>query len=96
MPYSCTSAAAVSSCVDSGLLAHSASSAPPACSARMRLAVSVVTCMQAAIRTPSNGRSFSNRSRIWRSTGIERSAHSMRALPCAARDGSAMSWRGRS
>ena len=60
----------------------------------MRLAVSVVTCMHAAIREPSNGRSFANRSRIWRSTGIARSAHSIRALPCAASDGSAMSCRG--
>ena len=44
MPYSATSAAAVSSCVLSGLLAHSDTSAPPSLSASARLAVSVVTC----------------------------------------------------
>ena len=37
--------------------------APPARSARMRLAVSAVTCRQAATRTPSSGRSAPNRSR---------------------------------
>ena len=37
-----------------------------------------------------------NRSRIWRSTGIERSAHSIRALPCAASERSATSCLGSS
>ena len=46
----------MSSWVDSGLLAHSATFAPEATSARMRFAVSVVTCMQAPMRTPSSGR----------------------------------------
>ena len=81
----------MSSWVDSGLDAHRNSSAPPAFSARIRFAVSVVTCMQAASLTPSNGRSFSKRSRICRSTGMERSAHSIRALPCAASERSATS-----
>src|SRR4051812_17594669 len=51
--------------------------------------------MHAAMRTPSNGRSFAKRSRIWRSTGMERSDHSIRAFPRAARDASAIAWRGR-
>ena len=43
----------MSSWVDSGLEAQSVTSAPEATSARMRFAVSVVTCMQAPMRTPS-------------------------------------------
>ena len=50
MPYSSTSAAATSSCVDSGLEAQMTTSAPPACSVRIRFAVSVVTCRQAETR----------------------------------------------
>ena len=45
-------AAATSSWVESGLEAQSAGSAPPALSVRARLAVSAVTCRQAARRTP--------------------------------------------
>ena len=47
------SAAATSSFVESGLLAASATSAPPAASVRIRLAVSVVTWRQAAMRRPA-------------------------------------------
>src|SRR5438874_7281243 len=36
----------------------------------------------------SRGRSRANRSRSWRSTGMERSAHSVRRRPSAARPGS--------
>ena len=50
MSYSSTSAAATSSCVESGFDAHSTTSAPPAFSVRMRFAVSVVTCRHAAMR----------------------------------------------
>src|SRR5690242_2985646 len=65
MPYSATSAAATSSCVESGLLAASVTCAPPALSVRIRLAVSVVTWRQAPTRRPSSGRSRSRRSRLW-------------------------------
>src|SRR5207249_217655 len=54
----------------------------------MRFAVSVVTWRQAAIRFPWSGRSRSNRARICRSTGISRSAHSIRFTPCSASLGS--------
>src|SRR6478609_813977 len=40
---------------------------------------------------PSSGRSTANRSRIWRSTGISRAAHSIRRRPSAASDGSLIS-----
>ena len=56
-----------------------------ACAVRMRLAVSAVTWRQAARRTPSSGRSRSKRSRIWRSTGISASAHSILRRPRSAR-----------
>ena len=52
MPSYFTSAAAVSSWVDSGFEAHRNTLAPPAFSVRIRLAVSVVTCRQAAMVTP--------------------------------------------
>ncbi len=76
------SAAATSSCADSGLAEHSAASAPPARSVRTRQAVSAVTCRHAATFSPSSGRSFANRSRIWPSTGICPSAQAIRASPC--------------
>ena len=79
------------SCVLSGLLAQSTTSAPPATSVRMRLAVSVVTWRQAPMRTPSSGFSFSKRSRMALSTGMCMSAHSMRSTPSAARPMSLMS-----
>src|SRR2546427_4774239 len=78
---SSTSAAATSSCVESGLLAHRRTWAPPATSVRIRLAVSVVTCRHAATRRSFRGRSRVNRSRIRRRTGISVSAHSMRWRP---------------
>src|SRR3954451_17127458 len=84
MSYSSTSAAATSSCVESGLDAQSTTSAPPAFSVRARFAVSVVTCRHAATRSPERRCSRSKRSRIAASTGICRSAHSMRRLPSGA------------
>src|SRR5215216_5805513 len=89
MSYSSTSAAATSSCVESGFDAQRTTSAPPACSVRARFAVSVVTCRQAETRYPDRGCSLSKRSRIAASTGICRSAHSMRRTPSEA---SAMSF----
>src|SRR5262252_5915089 len=84
MPKSATSEAATSSCVLSGFEPHRNTCAPPACSVRARFAVSVVTCRQAPMRRPLSGRSFAKRARIARSTGMWRSAHSMRALPSFA------------
>ena len=52
MPSCLTSAAATSSCVLSGLEAQSRTSAPPAWSVFIRLAVSVVTWRQAVTRSP--------------------------------------------
>ena len=78
------SAAATSSWVESRFEAHSATSAPPAFSASIRFAVSVVTCRHAPIRTPWSGRSFSNRCRISASTPISPAAHSMRSRPFGA------------
>src|ERR671921_754704 len=71
MPQSETNDAATSSCVERGLEAISTDSAPPACRARTRFAVSVVTCAQATMRTPLKG--------------FSRSAHSMRRLPWGAK-----------
>src|SRR5438876_9160545 len=51
----------------------------------MRLAVSAVTCRQAEMRRPLRGRVRAKRSRIAASTGIWRSAHSMRRTPSGAR-----------
>src|SRR5262244_961689 len=84
IPWSTTSAAATSSCVESGLLAQSTRSAPPALSAIARLAVSAVTWRQAAIRMPFSGFCLANRSRIWCTTGIVRPDHSMRPRPFSA------------
>src|ERR1051326_6503465 len=84
MPWSRTRCAATSSWVDSGFEPHSATSAPPACSATARFAVSVVTCRHADRRLTASGFSRANRSRSWRSTGIERSAHSVRRRPSSA------------
>ena len=81
-----TRAAATSSCVETGFEAHSSTWAPPAAGARMRFAVSAVTCMHAAMRMPSSGRSRANRSRMARSTGMSRSAHPMRPRPSWARE----------
>src|SRR5215468_4360889 len=84
IPWSTTRAAATSSWVESGLLAQSTRSAPPAFRAMARLAVSAVTCRHAAIRIPFSGFCFANRSRIWCTTGIERPDHSMRPRPFSA------------
>ena len=73
------SASATSSWVESGFDAASSTSAPPASSARTRLAVSAVTCRHAATRRPLSGFFFANRSPIERTTGIWPAAHSMRS-----------------
>ena len=80
-----TKDAATSSCVDSGFEAHTTTSAPPALSVDTRFAVSVVTCKHAESRMPLSGFSFANRFLINRSTGISRSAHSIRFFPSPAR-----------
>src|SRR5262245_40978843 len=92
-PYSSTSAAATSSCVDSGLDAQRTTSAPPALSVRARFAVSVVTCRHAEMRCPASGCSFSKRSRIAASTGICRSAQAIRRTPSGASAKSFTSYR---
>src|SRR2546426_8211054 len=84
MSYSFTSAAAVSSWVESGFDAQSATWAPPALSVSMSTAVSVVTCRQAPSRSPLSGCSRANRSLTCRSTGIDCSAHSIFSRPSAA------------
>src|SRR5262249_4451282 len=85
MPCSAIRAAAASSCVESGLLAQSTRSAPPALSVMARLAVSVVICRQADMRMPLRGCSRWNRSRMSASTGMSLAAQRMRALPWGAR-----------
>src|SRR3954447_20328576 len=85
------SAAATSSCVESGFDAHRATRAPPAVNARTRFAVSAVTCSDAAMRTPSSGRSRSNRARTPASTGIWVAAQAIRPSPADAREGSLIS-----
>src|SRR5690625_1382070 len=84
MAYTPFNAAATSSWVLNGLEAHSATSAPPAANVRMRLAVSVVTCMHAAMRKPAKGFVRDHSSRMATSTGMFCSAHSMRRRPCSA------------
>src|SRR5262245_50681271 len=86
MSYSLTSAAAVSSWVESGLEAQRASCAPPALSVSMSTAVSVVTCRHAPRRMPLSGCSWVKRSRTCRSTGIDCSAHSIFSRPSLASD----------
>ena len=91
MPSSRTSEAATSSWVDNGFDAQIRTSAPPALSVRSRLAVSVVTCRQAATTAPASGRSLAKRSRIDVSTGMLASAQAMRWCPRSARPRSATS-----
>src|SRR5688572_18941734 len=91
MPYSCTSAAATSSWVESGLLAQSRRSAPASRRVIARLAVSVVTCRQAVMRMSCSGFSRVKRSRMSFRTGISRAAHSIRRTPSGARAALAMS-----
>jgi len=64
----------MSSWVDSGLDAASETAAPPARSNRTSIAVSAVMCRQAAMASPSKGRSFANRSCRAASSGMARSA----------------------
>ena len=91
MPSSMAREAATSSWVDRGLEAEATTVAPPAFSVRSRLAVSVVMCRQAAMVTPSSGRSFSKRARMLASTGMWLSAHAMRWRPSSASEASAKS-----
>src|SRR5579884_4206522 len=93
MSNSLTSAAATSSCVESGLEAQSTTSAPPAFRVRIRFAVSVVTWRHAEMRYPDSGCSRSKRSRIADRTGICRSAHMIRRTPSGASDRSFTSCR---
>src|SRR5215510_15559234 len=79
-----TSDAATSSCVESGLEAHSTTSAPPSRKVMPRLAVSVVTCRHAEMRMPFNGWFLMNSLRMLCSTGMDWLAHSMRRLPKSA------------
>src|SRR5215510_3248156 len=92
MPNSFTRAAAVSSCVDNGFEAHSATWAPPALRVIMSTAVSVVTCRHAPRRIPLSGCSLLKRSRTCRSTGIDCSAHSILSFPASASERSLTSW----
>ncbi len=91
MPSFFTSAAAASSWVESGFEAQSATDAPASRSVIARFAVSVVTWRHAPMRKPLNGCSFATRSRILRSTGISRPAHSTRREPASASERSATS-----
>src|SRR5437867_488992 len=84
MSCSRTSAAAVSSWVESGFEAQSASWAPPALRVSIRTAVSVVTCRHAPRRMPLSGCSRVKRSRTCRRTGIDCSAHSILSRPSGA------------
>ncbi len=68
------SAAAISSWVDSGLDAASDTAAPPARSNRTIIAVSAVTCRQAATASSSNGRWTANRCMRPAISGMARSA----------------------
>ena len=54
-------------------------------------AVSAVTCRQAAMARPANGRAASKSALISPSAGMARSAQPIRASPAAASSGSAMS-----
>src|ERR1700736_1990442 len=93
IPWSATSAAAAASVVDSGLEAQRTRSAPPALRVMARLAVSVVTCRQAASRWPLSGCSRLKRSRICCRTGISCAAHSIIRRPSSASFRSLMSYR---
>ncbi len=77
----------MSSWVDSGLDAASATRAPPARRARMNTAVSAVTCRQAATDSPSNGLSALNWSWSAASSGIIRLEYLIRPSPSSASPG---------
>src|SRR5690242_16617352 len=85
MPGFWLSDPATSSCVESGLDAQSVTSAPPAWRVVIRLAVSVVTCKQAPMRTPFRGFCLAKRALIEARTGISRLAHSIRLSPSLAK-----------
>src|SRR5213082_1691020 len=93
-PKSWTRLAATSSWVESGLEAMRTRSAPPAWRVRARLAVSAVTCRQAAIFSPASGLSLAKRSRMRARTGMSWSAQRMRFLPWGASLASLTSLRG--
>src|SRR5208337_1795307 len=76
--------AATSSCVESGLEAHSTTSAPPSRRQTARLAVSAVTCRQAEIRMPFSGWFLMNSLRMICRTFIDWFAQSIRFLPRSA------------
>src|SRR3984957_3835267 len=84
MPKCVMSAAAVSSCVESGFEPQTTRSAPPSRRVMARFAVSVVTCRQAAMRMPFSGCSLMKRLRISCSTGMCEFAHSILRLPWSA------------
>ena len=69
------SAAATSSCVDSGFEPVTYISAPPISSTRQRYAVLASRCTDSAIFIPANGRVRVNSSPMPRSTGMLRSTH---------------------
>src|SRR3954468_9235524 len=85
---SSTSAAATSSCVESGFEAQRVRSAPPAWRVCMRWAVSLVTCRHAETRSPFKGFDLAKRSAMVLRTGMERADHSMRPWPFGASFGS--------
>src|SRR5262249_41959553 len=87
---SAASAAATSSCVDSGLQPDHETSAPAACRARTNTAVSFVTCRQPAMRMPRSGFVSEYRFVSAMRTGMRDSAHSMRSRPASAKLGSAI------
>jgi hypothetical protein len=63
----------MSSWVDNGLDAASATRAPPARSTRANTAVSAVTCRQAVTLIPANGLSALNRAARTLKSGMDRS-----------------------
>src|SRR5581483_12010904 len=90
----CASAAATSSCVESGFEPHTATFAPPALSVSMRTAVSFVTWRHAPIVTPFKGFVCSNSLRISARTGMCAAAQSMRWRPSVASAGFLIAWGG--
>src|SRR5262249_38185743 len=81
---SAASAAATSSCVESGLQPDQLTSAPAARSVRTSTAVSLVTCRQPAMRMPLRGFESLYLSRSAIRTGMRDSAHSIRRRPASA------------
>ena len=77
----------MSSWVDSGLDAASDTAAPPARSSRTIIAVSAVTCRQAAMARPANGCCAAKRRTRPAISGMARCAYRMRASPSGASPG---------